>query len=141
MSKSRDKGNRFERDRGKWLLEHDGPCPKYGDMATVNARVGHITDLGFDLISRTYAGEAKHRESVPKWLIGAWAQIVEKAETPGKAPLMAVTSDSRPVMRLTTPERHAELLEAARERDGLIAGIEDLKKKLEGAHVRPKTET
>lgn len=141
MSKSRDKGNRFERDRGKWLLEHDGPCPKYGDMATVNARVGHITDLGFDLISRTYAGEAKHRESVPKWLIGAWKQIIEKAEKHGKVPFMAVTSNRMPVMHIITPEHHAELLEAARERDRLIAGIEDLKKKLEGKHDRPKTET
>lgn len=131
MGKARDKGNRFERDRGKWLLKHDGKCPEFGDMATDCARVGHITDLGFDLVSKTYAGEAKNRESAPKWLIGAWKQIIKKAELHGKIPFMAVTKNRMPIMHIITPEHHAELLEAVKERDRLIKDIVALKNKLD----------
>lgn len=121
MGKARNKGNRFEQDRGKWLLEVDGPCPKWGSMASECARIGHITELGVDVISNTYVCECKHRDSAPKWLMDAWKQIVEKSELHGKEAFLAVKKDLRkyPLMHIITERHHADLIAAAQERDRL----------------------
>ena len=115
MGSSHRKGKRFERQQGKWLLENDGKCPKWGEIASSTGRVGHITELQVDLISRSYAGEAKNRESAPKWLIGAWKQIIERADELGKQPFLAVTKNYMPDMHVITPERHKELLQKEKE--------------------------
>lgn len=112
---SHSKGKRFERDTGKWALEHDGECPKWQQMASSTARVGHITELQFDVISRSYAAECKHRKSVPKWLMEAWEQVLDKANEHDKAGLLAIKKNYKPVIHCITPERHQELLRYERE--------------------------
>lgn len=116
MASEHEKGKRLERQQGKWLLKNDGECDKWGGMASSTGRVGHITELQVDLISKSYAGEAKNRSNAPKWLFGAWKQIVEKAEQYNKDALLVVNKDARtyPVMHVITTKRHAELLEIER---------------------------
>ncbi len=106
-----DKGKRLERDLGKFLLTYDGMCPIWGEIASSTGRIGHITELGMDVVSHTYVAEAKHRESMPQWFIGAWEQILEKGETHNKVPLLAVKKNRVKIMHIITEERHAELLE------------------------------
>jgi len=112
MAHSHRKGKVLEREVGRWLLEHDGPCPVWGEMASENARVGHITELGFDIISQSYAAEAKHREAAPQWIFKAAGQVEELAQKHGKNSLLVLKKDARsyPVLHCISPERHAELL-------------------------------
>lgn len=129
MGRSHEKGRRFEQEIGKWLLENDGECPKFKNMTTSTGRLGQQTNLQIDLVSKTYAGECKHRDSVPKWLLNAWKQIVEKAESHKKDAFLAIKKDARkyPTMHIITPEHHAELIAAAKERDRLISEIRTLR--------------
>ena len=133
MVNARDKGNRFERDQGKWLLKNDDSCPVLGSLTSSCARVGHITELGIDLLSLHYVGEAKNRESAPKWLIGAWEQIIQRSKELNeynkldklgapKSAFLAITKNRMSVMHVIQPERHAELLAKEKKLDILTAG-------------------
>lgn len=87
-------------------------------MTTSTGRLGQQTNLGFDLVSRHYVGEAKNRKSAPKWLLGAWKQINELSDDhEAKYPFLAVKKDLRkyPLMHIITKERHEELLQYERE--------------------------
>jgi len=120
IGKSHDKGRSFEQDVGKWLLKNDGECPQFGNMTTSTGRLGQQTNLGFDLVSLHYVGEAKNRKSAPKWLLEAWKQIVDLADKHDKEAVLALKKDARkyPIMHCLTPERHAELLEYEKEVEG-----------------------
>ena len=110
----RGKGNRFERIIGKWLLKNDGPCPHWGGMASKAGRVGHITDLGFDFISRSYVGEAKHRKILPLWLTRTWKQANFQATQHKKNPVLFLKETNGATLHIISPERHAELLKYER---------------------------
>ena len=117
MGKSHSKGRRFEQDIGKWLLKNDGECDKFAEMTTSTGRLGQLTNLQFDVISNHYAVECKHRSSVPKWLMSAWEQIIDKSAAHDKSAMLAVKKNYKPIMHIITPERHAELLRKEKEYD------------------------
>jgi hypothetical protein len=102
-----------ERDFGKFLLEHDGSDPFWSQVASSTGRVGQITDLQFDVVSRTYAGENK-LVKVPKKLLGWWAQIVDVAAKHNKEPLLRIVPSNEgeyEEMHIITKSRHQHLLE------------------------------
>ena len=115
MGKSHRKGKKFEREQAKWLMEYDGEDETYS--TTSSGRLGPNTSLKFDIPSKSYACECKHRESVPKWLMGAWEQIIDVSIKHHKYPLLAVKKNYKPVMHCITKERHQELLKKERTYD------------------------
>ena len=107
---------------GRWFIEHDGPDSRFppgGGLVSTTGRVGHVTGLQFDILSRHYAGENKH-EKVPATWWKYWLKVVSKAIEQGKAPVLRVepTNDDAatalgrrvPNLHIITEERHAELL-------------------------------
>lgn len=118
-----------ERRGAKWLLKHDGPDPRFrpgGGIVTTTGRVGHVTGLQFDMLSRTYAGENKQMK-VWAGLWGFWLKIVEKAKEQGKEPLLRIepTNDGHaPTLHIITEDRHAELLGYEKVAKAAAPGIE-----------------
>ena len=109
-----------ERALGRWLLLHNGPDPVFKHIASSTGRVGQITDLQFDVISKTYAGENK-QVKVPKKLLGWWVQINEVAARHNKVPLLRIepTNEGKfPEMHIITKERHQELLDMEQKHEG-----------------------
>jgi len=110
-----------ERKLGRFLLEHDGPDPRWkpgGGLSSSTGRVGHITELQLDVISLHYGAENKQM-IVPATLWGFWKKIVHRANEQGKSPMIRwePTNEERyvegvkiPPMHIITEERHAELL-------------------------------
>ena len=112
------KWKRSERSFAKWLMEHDGPEPSMARVASSTGRVGHITELQYDVASLHYTAENK---AMRVWagLWSFWLQIVAKSIENGKQPLIRIepTNDEKfilgrrvPKLHIITEERHAELL-------------------------------
>ena len=102
-----------ERDLGHFLLEHNGPDPVFKRIASSTGRVGHITELQFDVISEDYTAENK-KVRVPKTLLGWWDKIVGIAVDYQKQPLLRIEPSNEgrhEEMHIITAERHATLLE------------------------------
>ena len=102
-----------ERDLGHFLLEHNGEDPVWKFISSSTGRVGHITELQFDVISEDYAAENK-KVKVPKTLLGWWDKIVAIAEKHGKEPLLRIEPSNEgrhEEMHIISAERHASLLE------------------------------
>lgn len=114
------KSKQSERDLGHYLLEHNGPDPSFRLISSSTGRVGHITELQFDVVSRTYAAENKNVK-VPKKILGWWDQIVRVATDHGKQPLLRIvpSNDEKkyPEFHIISAERHAELLDIERSRN------------------------
>lgn len=117
-----------ERDVGKWMLEYDGEDIYWSRISSSTGRVGHITGLMFDIISRTYCTEVKN-VMIPVRLQRAWAQIQELATKHGKEaclviqPSNPIATIGRPkqvdlTWHIITAKRHAELLEIERVHNG-----------------------
>ncbi len=107
-----------ERDLGHWLLEHDGPDPRFRGIASSTGRVGHITQLQYDVVSMHYAAENK-QVKLPAKIVQWWLQIIDVANSNGKDPLLRIEPTNvlvgpyrkkSPEMHILTKERHAELL-------------------------------
>lgn len=101
-----------ERDLGKMLLEANGSDPAYALIHSSTGRVGHITDLQFDVVSKDYAAENK-LVKVPKKILSWWIQIGNVARTHGKKPLLRIVPSNEgrhPAMHIISEERHLELL-------------------------------
>jgi len=102
-----------ERDLGKYLLEHNGECPVFRLISSSTGRVGHLTELQFDVASLDYAAENKNVK-VPKLLMGWWDKICEISAKHGKQPLLRIDPSNEGKhreMHIITAERHAELLD------------------------------
>ncbi len=106
--------------------EADGPDPRYKNIASSTGKVGHLTGLRFDAISRTYVSEDKNRP-LPKWLIDAWILILQRSidnqknaqlrlNPPNIAKTFLINGEKikTPSMTVITYERHLELIKSAR---------------------------
>lgn len=117
------KAKQAERDSGRWLLDNDGKDEKWTGVASSTGRVGHITQLMFDVVSKHYAGEVKNI-IVPAKIFNFWLKIVSIAATHGKNPVLIIVPNNEhkqagfpkrvPAMHIITEDRHAELLEKER---------------------------
>ena len=118
-----------ERTLGRWLLLHDGPDPRMKGIASSTGRVGHITQLQFDVVSRTYAAENKNMK-VPARLWLFWCKIIDVATGQGKEPMLRIEPTNAPLglrkrypsLHIITEDRHAELLEKERAYDKALEG-------------------
>lgn len=108
-----------ERGFAKWLIEHDGPDPKYKHLTSSTGRIGHVTGLQADAVSIHYLAECKNVK-VPATLAKWWQQIVVKGNDWHKDPILMwqpsnadehrVYGKPLPDMHILTESRHAELL-------------------------------
>ncbi len=112
------KSKQSERDLGHWLKEHDGPDPRFAGIASSTMRVGHITQLQYEVVSMHYAAE-NTQVKLPAKFVQWWLQIIDVAHANGKDPLLRIEPTNVlvgpyrkkcPEMHILTKERHAELL-------------------------------
>lgn len=107
-----------ERALGDHLIKNDGPDPSLlpgGGIVSSRGRVGHITGLQFDVLSRSYAAENK-QVVMPAILYRWWVQICQVAKGQGKHPILRwePSNEDKPrdvqPMIIITQARHADLL-------------------------------
>lgn len=112
-----------ERGIARRMLEVDGADPLFRNIASSTGRIGFITGMQIDAVSRTYVTENKNRK-MPSWLILAWTIINQKANEFGKNALLHVEPPNMPktylsqgvthklsTMAIITQDRHEELIE------------------------------
>ena len=128
-----ERAKRSERSVAKSMLAADGPAPEFRGIATSTGRVGHITNLQFDAVSRSHVTENKNR-MMPSWLIKAWIQINQRALDFRKEALLHIDPPNMPktfilngkreplsTMAIIT-EKHMEHLVS---RDRMLSQIEE----------------
>lgn len=76
-----------ERDAVRSMTAIDGHDPVYRNVASSTGKVGHITGMQIDGISRNYVIEVKNR-TLPIWINKAWIQIQQRAVDFGKHALL-----------------------------------------------------
>lgn len=116
-----------ERNIARKMVEIDGPDPNFEKITTSTGRVGQLTHLQFDAISKSYVTENKNRV-LPLWLVKAWIQIQQRALDFHKAALLHIEPPNMeknfPLngerhktsnMHIITEERHRELIEKEKE--------------------------
>lgn len=117
------RAKRSEREASRWLQVHDGPDPRYRNLTTSTGRIGHLTGLQADSVSKSYLDEHKNVK-VPATLAKWWQQICSKAIEWGKNPILTwepsnaadyrVAGKPLPDLHVITADRHAELLDKER---------------------------
>jgi hypothetical protein len=128
-----ERAKRSERSEAKRMTEADGPDPAFKFIASSTGRVGHITALQIDAISRSYVTENKNRV-MPTWLIKAWIQINQRAVDFNKSALLHIDPPNMPktflingknvplsTMAIISDARHIQLIK----RDRAMAQIEE----------------
>lgn len=128
-----------ERNCGHWLKIHDGEDPFWKNIASSALRVGHVTGLQFDVISKTYAAECKNVK-LPATMIKWWLQIGQVAQTHGKEPLLYIepTNDVKILgvpkkvasLHIITEARHAQLLKIEQEYETLAKRYDNVMESL-----------
>ena len=120
-----------ERQAGRWAQKFDGEDPQWKNVSSSTSRVGHITQLQFDVVSNHYAIEVKNVK-LPATMLKWWLQIVGIATLHSKDALLYIQPSNvveihgvpkRPMtMHIITEERHSELLRKEREYDATHFG-------------------
>lgn len=118
------------------MLEADGSDPAFEKITSSTGRVGHITGMRIDAISRTYVTENKNRK-MPTWLIDAWILINQKGKDFGKNVLLHVDPPNMPkeilvngsrekldTLSIIPQSRHEELITTERILADLLAEIQ-----------------
>lgn len=133
-----------ERGISKRMVTADGFDPAYNKIASSTGRVGHISGMRIDGISRTYVTENKNRK-MPTWLIQAWILINQRGEDFQKNVLLHIDPPNMPrdyqsqgmkkkldTMAIIRQTRHEELIrkeKALAELEGiLLSDIKDAAK-------------
>ena len=94
-----------ERGIARKMLEADGPDPVFQKIATSTGRIGHITGLRIDAISRTYTTENKNRK-MPSWIIQAWVLINQRSIDFSKNALLHIDPPNMPKEVTVNGEKH-----------------------------------
>lgn len=115
-----------ERDIAKRMLVVDGADPNFRNIASSTGRIGHITGMRIDAISKHYVTENKNRK-MPTWLIQAWVLINQRAVDFNKNALLHVDPPNMPktyviqggnrkldTLAIITQTRHEELIKNER---------------------------
>lgn len=120
-----ERAKRSERDFATWLVRHNGPERENASALAITStgRIGHITGIQADNVSRSYLGENKN-ERPPVTLAKYWQKICQRAIDWHKDPVLRwdppnaadypVAGKPLPDMHIITVERHGELLEKER---------------------------
>ena len=120
-----------ERNIAKRMVAIDGPDPAFQHIATSTGRIGHITNIRVDAISKHYVTENKNRV-LPAWLNDAWLLINQRAEDFNKHALLHLDPPNMPKtmpingqqkkldsMAVITQTRHEDLIQKERELEEL----------------------
>jgi hypothetical protein len=116
-----------ERDLGRWLQLHDEPDSRFTHLTSSTGRVGHLTGLRFDVLSKSYTAEQKNVKLNAQFL-NWWLLICDTAADWGKEPLLHIQPSNVPApprksipdMHIITANRHAELLAKEKIADELV---------------------
>lgn len=111
-----------ERGIAKRMVAADGPDPSFSKIASSTGRIGHISGIRIDAVSRTYVTENKNRK-MPTWLIAAWVLINQRGEDFHKHVLLHIDPPNMPreyqsqglkkkldTMSIITQTRHENLI-------------------------------
>lgn len=125
-----------ERNIARRMQEVDGPDPVYKNVTSSTGRVGHITGMQIDAISRNYVIENKNR-TLPAWLNTAWIQILQRSIDFGKHALLHIEPSNiarefpvngvkyrTPTMALISQERHEALITTEKVLNGIESVID-----------------
>lgn len=125
-----------ERAIGKRMLAADGPDHAFDKIATSTGRIGHITNIRVDTVSKNYVVENKNRK-IPTWMADAWLLINQKAVQFNKEALLHIEPPNLPktfsaegqefkldTMAVITQTRHEELIRSERELQELLEARE-----------------
>jgi hypothetical protein len=120
-----------ERKIAKVMALGDGEDPTYKNVASKNGRVGFITGMRIDTVSKNYIVEAKNRV-LPKWLLDAWILLQQRKVDFNKNILLYIEPPNLPKefringvlqktssLHVITQERHLELIQKERELEEL----------------------
>jgi len=115
-----------ERGIAKRMLLADGADPAFKNIASSTGRIGHISGIRVDAVSKTYVTENKNRK-MPTWVINAWVLINQKASDFNKNALLHIEPPNMPrdivvngrtikldTMAIISQTRHEELIRAER---------------------------
>lgn len=115
-----------ERGIAKRMSAIDGPDPAFANIASSTGRIGHITGIRVDAVSRTYVTENKNRK-IPSWMAAAWILINQRATDFNKNALLHVDPPNLPktipvngkqqkldTLAIITQTRHEELIRKER---------------------------
>lgn len=131
-----ERAKRSERSVAKEMQEADGPAEDavFRGIKSSTGRIGHITSLQIDAVSRSYVTENKNRV-MPSWLIKAWIIINQRAiefnkeaflhiEPPNMPKTILINGKNVPLstMAIITQARHKTLAR----RDRALSEIESL---------------
>lgn len=135
--KIRRRAKDSERDIARGMLEADGPDPNFSKIASSTGRIGHITGIRVDAVSKNYFTENKNRK-VPSWMTAAWLLINQRARDFDKHALLHVEPPNMArdyvlngvkykldTMAIITQPRHVELIRTERAFNELIKDLED----------------
>ncbi len=122
-----------ERNIAKRMTAADGEDPSYSKIASSTGRVGHITGMRIDAVSKSYVIENKNRK-LPTWLIKAWVLLNQRGEAFSKNILLHLEPPNMPrdfliegrrikldTLAVLTQARHEELIKTER----VVKDLED----------------
>jgi hypothetical protein len=145
--KIRRRAKDSERDIARGMLEADGPDPNFAKIASSTGRIGHITGIRVDAVSKNYFTENKNRR-VPTWMTAAWLLINQRARDFDKHALLHIEPPNMPkdyvlngvkykldTMAVITQPRHAELIRTERAFNELVNALQDIEGEIEGIDV------
>jgi hypothetical protein len=131
--KLRRRAKDSERGIAKRMVTVDGPDPAFAKIASSTGRIGHITGIRVDAISRSYVTENKNRK-IPTWMADAWLLINQRAMDFNKNALLHVEPPNMPkefplngtrhkldTMAIITQTRHEELIRYEKAIQGIVA--------------------
>jgi len=135
--KIRRRAKDSERGIARRMLEADGPDQNFSKIASSTGRIGHITGIRVDAVSRNYFTENKNRK-LPTWLVDAWLLINQRARDFDKHALLHVEPPNMPRdyvlntvkykldnMAIITQPRHEQLILAERALYQMMTELED----------------
>jgi len=125
-----------ERGIAERMLQADGADPSFRNIASSTGRIGHITGMRVDAISKNYVTENKNRK-MPSWIIDAWILINQRSVDFNKNALLHVDPPNMPktfpiqggnhkldTMAIITQERHEELIKHERILERIIHEVQ-----------------
>lgn len=122
----RRRAKNSERNIARRMTDIDGADPAFKHIASSTGRIGMITGIRVDAVSKNYVTEAKNRV-LPKWLIDAWLLINQRSIDFSKNALLHLEPPNAPrdfvlngmkyklgTMAIITQDRHEDLIRAER---------------------------
>lgn len=135
--KIRRRAKDSERNVARRMLEADGPDPNFAKIASSTGRIGHITGIRVDAVSKNYFTENKNRK-LPTWFVAAWLLINQRARDFDKHALLHIEPPNMArdyvlngmkykldTMAVITQPRHEELIIAERALNELMNAIQN----------------